>query len=477
MNDLAVRLRQYRPRSPVVFGIGVAILAVALLTGTGIWLVALAIGIPTACAVALRPQRGVILLTVVLPFDGFIKQFGPGFLNPWKQVIILGLLVLTFVCPEKARAPKGRKLPGWTWAVAGLLVLGFLSATTVDRQTALVGLRISFFSIFLAVTIWRCPLTRRDRDHLVSAFVLVAIVTSLIGLWQQVVGESYLHSLGYAYGDTIRFTSGFTLRSFSTFNLPFPFGFYLMLAILIALPMSLAEPKRLRSKVFFVSLPLLLIALLYTFVRGAFLGLAVGLLYLAFHRYKYLVYGLPFLLIAAFFIPSGATITNAVFSSSSLQERTLSWGDRLDLFADNPFGTGIGTTGAAAEKAAKLNFQNPDLTYVPDNTWLKEMFELGVLGLWMLVLLFAALVVSMRATERKSTGIDRDFLSGATAQLLAIAAASFVATYLELVPMDQLFWVMIAIAATMEPQIPRTPAVYRPGMRGLLPGGVRSADG
>src|SRR4051812_11371468 len=474
MTDLVVRMRRYRPRSDVILGAGVLVLAAALLAGYGLVLLAVTIAIPVAVAIARRPQRGVLLFTALLPFDGVIKQFGPGFLDPWKQVVILGLLLLTFVCPEEARGVRGRKLPGWTWAVLGLLALGFASAATVDRETALVGLRISYFSVLLGLTIWRCPFTRRDRDHLVSLFVLMAIVTSLVGLWQQVVGQSYLNSLGYAYGDTIRFTSGFTMRSWSTFNLPFPFGFYLMLAILIALPMSRAEPRRLRSKIFFVSLPLLLVALLYTFVRGAFLGLAIGLLYLAFHRYKYLVYGLPFLLIAAFFIPSGATITNAVFSSSSLQERTLSWGDRLDLFADNPFGTGIGTTGAAAEKAAKLNFQNPDATYVPDNTWLKEMFELGVLGLWMLVLLFAALIVSMRSTERRSTGIDRDFLSGATAQLLAIAAASFVATYLELVPMDQLFWVMIAIAATMEPQTPRSPAVYRPGMRRTA--GLRSAD-
>src|SRR5690349_10335830 len=188
MNTLAVRVRQYRPGSRVILGVGVALLAVALLTGTGIWLVALAIGIPAAWAVALRPQRGVILLTAVLPFDGYIKQFGPGFLGPWKQVAILGLLVLTFVCPEDARAPKGRKLPGWSWAVAGLLVLGFASAATVDRQTALVGLRISYFSIFLALAIWRCPFTRRDRDHLVTAFVAIAIVTALVGLWQQVVG-------------------------------------------------------------------------------------------------------------------------------------------------------------------------------------------------------------------------------------------------------------------------------------------------
>ena len=465
MTALVLRLRQYRPRSPVVMGVGVGVLAVALLTGYGLVVLALAVGIPIVCAVALRPQRGVILFTAILPFDGYIKQFGPGFLNPWKQAVILGLLVLTFVCPEAARGARGRKLPGWIWAVAGLLVLGFLSALSVDRQTALVGLRISYFSILLALAIWRCPFTRRDRDHLVTVFVTMAIVTSLVGLWQQVVGESYLHGLGYQYGDTIRFTSGFTMRSWSTFNLPFPFGFYLMLAILIALPMSLAEPRRLRSKIFFVSLPVVVLALLYTFVRGAFLGLAVGLLYLAFHRYKYLVYGIPLVLVAALFIPSGASITSAVFSSSSLQERTLSWGDRLDLFAENPFGTGIGTTGAAAEKAAKLNFQNPDLTYVPDNTFLKEMFELGILGLWMLVLLGAAIFIAMRRTERRSTGIDRDFLSGAAAQLLAIAMASLVATYLELVPMDQLFWVMAAIAATMEPQTEATPAVYRPGVR------------
>src|SRR4051812_46808264 len=117
MGALVVRLRRYRPRSSVILGVGVAILAVALLTGYGVVLVAVAIGIPVAWAVALRPQRGVLLLCATLPFDGVIKQFGPGFLDPWKQAAILGLLVLTFVCPEEARGPKGRTLPGWTWAV------------------------------------------------------------------------------------------------------------------------------------------------------------------------------------------------------------------------------------------------------------------------------------------------------------------------------------------------------------------------
>jgi O-antigen ligase len=268
------------------------------------------------------------------------------------------------------------------------------------------------------------------------------------------VGHAYLHDLGYEYDDNIRFTSGMQLRSFSTFNLPFSFGFYLMLVILIALPMALAEPKRLRNKIFFLSIPLLSVGLLFSFVRGAMLGLAIGLLYLAFHRYKLLVYGIPIVLVAALFIPSGANVSNAVFSSQSFTARTVSWGDRIDQFAQNPlFGTGIGTTGAAAEKAAFLNNKDPNATYYPDNSWLKVAFELGIFALWFFFIWLISVFLYTRKAERRVEGIDRDFISGVTAQLLAIMISALVATYLELAPMDQLFWVMITIVATMAPEL------------------------
>lgn len=452
MAALMEELRRNPIRAPWVFGTGVVIVGIGLLLGWGLIVLGLAILIPTAIAVARRPQRGVILFSALLPFDGLVRALGPGWAIPWKQAVILGLLIATVVCPPEARAPKGRKVPSWVYAFGALLALGLLSAVFQDRNTALVGLRLSYFSALIALTIWRCPLNRRERDSVVSVFLLLAVVTSLVGLWQQTVGHQYLHSLGYVYDDNIRFTTGFTLRSFSTFNLPFPFAFYLMLSILIGLPMALAEPRRLRSKLFFLSLPIVSIALLFTFVRGAFLGLAIGLLYLAFHRYKLLVYGIPIVLLAALFIPSGATLSSAVFSSSSIQERTLSWNDRIDRFADNPLGTGIGTTGAAAEKAAKLNSLDPNATYVPDNSWLKVMFELGIFGLWIMVIMLVSMFLYTRAAERRSQGIDQDFLSGAAAQLLAIMTASLVATYLELAPMDQLFWLMLGIIATIAPE-------------------------
>jgi hypothetical protein len=346
--------------------------------------------------------------------------------------------------------------------IVGLLAIGLISAAFVDRTTALTGLRISYFSVLIAVVIWRCPLDRRDRDHLISVLLFMAIVTSLVGLWQQVVGHEYLASLGYEYDENIRFTVGLTLRSFSTFNLPFSFGFFLMIAILAVLPMALAEPGRLRSKIFFISLPLLAAGLLSSFVRGAMLGLAIGLLYLAFHRYKVLVYGIPLVLVAALFIPSGATVTGAVFTSESLGERTTTWQDRFEQIVEHPLGAGIGTTGAAADRTAIIKKTNRDATYQPDNSYLKVTFELGVLGLWFLVALLVSMFLSTRAAERRCQGIDVDFVAGVSAQWLAIITSSLVATYLELVPMDQLFWIMIGIVATMAPRLAEGPAVHGP---------------
>ncbi|MGZ6978518.1 MAG: hypothetical protein ACXVJW_10450, partial [Acidimicrobiia bacterium] len=315
-------LRQRPAALPSMFVVGVVALGIGLVFGWAQWIGAVAILVPTALASYRRPQRGVLVFAAILPFDGMIKALGPAAADSWKQVFIVGLLALTFMCPPEARSQGHRKLPGWVPAFIGLVALGLASAFFVDRTTAITGLRISYFSVLLAVVVWRCPLDRRERDHLVSIFMFMALFTSLVGLWQQVVGHEYLASLGYQYDENIRFTVGFTLRSFSTFNLPFSFGFYLMLAVLIGLPMALAEPRRLRSKLFFLSLPIIAAGMLFSFVRGAMLGLAIGLLYLAFHRYKLLVWGIPLVLVAALFIPAGATLTGAVFGSTSLGDRT-----------------------------------------------------------------------------------------------------------------------------------------------------------
>jgi hypothetical protein len=84
-------------------------------------------------------------------------------------------------------------------------------------------------------------------------------------------------------------------------------------------------------------------------------------------------------------------------------------------------------------------------------------------------MMLVAMFLWMRSVERRCSGIDQDFVSGASAQLLAIMIASLVATYLELVPMDQIFWMMIGIVATMAPELAPGPAVGTASHTATLP--------
>jgi O-antigen ligase len=223
-----------------------------------------------------------------------------------------------------------------------------------------------------------------------------------------------------------------------------------MLAILIATPFSIADPKRLRSRLYFLALPVISVALVFTYVRAAWLGLGLGLLYLAFHRYKVMVYGIPLALVAFLFLPGGTSFTQAAFQSESFNARTTSWSQKYHVLLDNPLGTGIGTTGAAAATSVKLRGVN-QATFQPDNAYLKVAFELGVLGLWLFVLLLVAAFREGRSVERRVGDPERHFAAGWCAQVLAIAAAATVSTYFEMIPMDALFWITLGIVSTMAP--------------------------
>jgi len=82
---------------------------------------------------------------------------------------------------------------------------------------------------------------------------------------------------------------------------------------------------------------------------------------------------------------------------------------------------------------------------------LKVLFELGVFGLWLMAAMIVSIFLFTREVERRSDGIDRDFVNGVAAQLLAIMTAALVATYFALSPMDQLFWMMLGVVATIAP--------------------------
>jgi hypothetical protein len=342
-------------------------------------------------------------------------------------------------------------------AVIGLLLLGGFSASMVGGSQALEGLKVNYFYILLAFAIWRCPLTPRDRDRLVTILMATGFIVSVVGLAQQVIGPTALNNLGYDYGTTIRTTGGtFLLRSFSTFVQPFPFALFVMAVLLLGITIALTDQKRLRNRLFLLATPIYLLGILSAFVRAAWLGLAVGMLYLGFKRYRLLLIGLPIGLIVFLFI--GSNVSDTLLSSSSFQARTSGWGQNFDKIQQHPFGNGIGSAGVVAEITNTSSSPPPDSSsttsstnqpYQPDNYYFKVTYELGVLGLWFFLLLVITLFRSFNALGNRLSGVDAAFADGVAALVLAAMAASIVATFFEIFPLDLFFWLLVGVTASM----------------------------
>lgn len=437
-----------------------------------------------ALALVRRPQRGLLVLAALLPFDGLLLLVPEAtWLSPWKEALVLGVLAATLFAPDAARAARPapdqpRRLPGWAVAAAALFVLGAASAIAVGGPAALWGLKISSFYLLVPVVLWRCPFDARERDALVTILMSTGVVTALVGLVQQVAGPERLNALGYEYNTAIRFAGGF-LRSFSTFTQPFSFGLFLTLVLLVCLPVAASDVRRLRNLVFLTLTPVLVVGMATSVVRGAFLGLAAGLVLLFAWRYRGLAHLLVPAAVTLLVVPT-ATLT-AFVSSDSLGQRTTGWGKVLDQALSAPLGAGIGTTGAAAEKAVEQGAAVSDVLvldgqpYQPDNYYVRTLLELGPLGLWLVVLVGVAGTLSAVRIARRSVGTDRALAEGVAASLVGAAAASVVSTYLEIFPLDFYFWLLLGVLLCLDPPSTSTPSRSDPAAAGSRPTSASSS--
>lgn len=428
-------------------GANVALLAVAT-NRAGLVLVLL-ISVPAGLAVARRPQLGLLALMALAPFDGLLLLVpAADLLGGWKEAVILGTLGATFVAPASSRGPAGRPRPGWVQGALALVALGVVSALALGGGQGLVGLKISFFYLLVPWIAWRCPLDERERDRLTTILLGTAIATAVYGLLQQAIGAQGLVAMGYEYNSEVRF-SGPYLRSFSSFIQPFPFALFLMLATLIAAAAALSDPRRLRSRVTFAVLPVLALALGFTFVRAAWLGLGIGLLLLGVKRHRVLLAGVPVALVLVLLLPG--SVASTAFSGDSSQERIATWSENLGAVRERPLGFGVGSGGSAAVRAIEEGTaadREEELLLLPDNHYFKVLYELGVVGLWLFLLVLTAAYRSVRAVARLSTGEDAALAWGITAAIAACATAALMANLFEIFPVDLLFWLLLGIASS-----------------------------
>jgi hypothetical protein len=437
------------------------------------WIVAgLHVLLAFAVVVGPRPQRGVLLLAALAPFSGLLLLVPhPPLVDLWSEALVAGTAVAALAAPAAARRQAGGSLPGWVPALLALMAVGLLSAAAVGGTQAITGFKINYYYALLLPILWRCPLSARERDHLVSVLMGTGVLVALVGLWQQAVGQEALHDLGYEYNVTIR-TAGGLLRSFSTFNQPFPFGLYLTLVLLVATPVALRELQRPRNALFLALTPVLILGMLSSIVRAAIAGLAVGGLFLWRHRDRRLAHAVPVVLVVLLLLPP--RVYGPLLSATSLGERSSGWAATFGEVLAAPFGNGIGASGSAAEKTALVVGGHQGI-YQPDNYYFKTLYELGPIGLWLFVLFLISVITCAVATsraawaravtsdaERLTARRDASLAAGIGASVLGACVASFVSTYFEIFPVDLFFWLLLGVLPSLHPASPSPPSPCAP---------------
>ncbi|MGP6175230.1 O-antigen ligase family protein [Corynebacterium sp. A21] len=397
-----------------------------------------------------RPQWGILIIATLVPFHG-VLYIAPVASSWWKEAAVLAV---AGACIFATRPRDRMTLAPWLPVALVLVVFGVISGVAVLGAGAAFPVKIAFFYLIPTVIVYFFPFTRRDKDLLVTSLLWTGLSSALFGLWQQLVGGWVLADLGYDWNEHIR-SAGPLLRSFGTFNQPFPFGFYMMVVLVIGGATALAEPGRWRSRFFWLISPILLVSMATSVVRAAIIGLLAAVIVLGVVMHRWIlricaaIAGLGALILPLVLLMESGGVLATMLSPTSLLDRGGHWSAMLPQMLIHPFGMGLGTTGAAAERVHSLA-DSLSGVYQPDNQYLKIGLELGLLGLALYALVVGiALVVLRRLILIQRDPLERAFTVGALAVTVAALVAGAFSTYLEIFPLDFFFWLLLAVAASV----------------------------
>lgn len=193
-----------------------------------------------------------------------------------------------------------------------ILLSGFLGVGGAESAFRAV-LSFSFLAVAFCISL---SADDKDRECAVSAIVAASAVSAVVGVWQIFKG-------GYESGwlDSAVF-SGISVRVTSLFGNPNVYSAYLLLVIPFVFFRAVGAVVLKKKLLYFVLLALLVLCMVQTWSRGAWLGLALEFLVcVAFYRRRLVPYALLSL-------PAFAVTVSAL--SSDIRTRLLSIGDLSD---------------------------------------------------------------------------------------------------------------------------------------------------
>ncbi|NDQ56957.1 MAG: hypothetical protein GZ088_07780 [Acidipila sp.] len=449
------------------------------------WLIVLGWGLLAVAVLALvtfyfmilaRWERGIYGLLIFLPFCGLLTlvfypwRGAPG-LNPvlykdWLFVIPAYIGYLGARTLKRASPPTIGRLPAMLMGSFILLVLlQMLNPGVGSYLVALIGAKVWLFYIPLYPLTAALVTKRRDVIFLLRLLVVMAVVPCAFGIVEYVLARmfDYRTVMEAIYGvaaqtATQEFThfdvaGGWIQRIPSTFSFVAQFFSFTLAMMAPCYALGRMDPSPRWRRFAQWMLVVAVVAALLSGVRAAFVFVPLLLA---------LMYGLDRgfggAVRVGVYVAAAAGITIAISRviAASLYDHIAflfvlyaedtAYGGLLQAITSSPLGSGTGTNTGAARYA----IGRPELFISIENYYAKVTFELGVLGLLLVWVLFAALIWQGWKAQKKmlDTGL-RTCAATLVAFLIALTIYSFKGSFIDLDPLNVYFWMFAGLLAKL----------------------------
>ena len=392
-----------------------------------------------------RPDFGLLSLPVLTPFLGWMPKLPLPGVNPLN--ILLLTVFFAYAIPAAMRRDHflgmGR-LGKWLLflvALAGVSIIrGAAFPTGFQFDAGEAGIQLFRCSMTFTVYFIGLAMTRQAnlRRRLVWAIVAGLLAEAIVTI---------------VYGRTGR--GGRATGSFGQSN---DLGAFLAIFTVFAASLLPAARTFLPRITIWAAMILGSIAVLFTISRGAILGLALGLLLVAFRTSKLLTGVLVVVLATApLWTPDfvkdrvlGTQVEDEEFDEVTLeassQLRVDTWRAIMDVVTNHPL-DGVGFTGLGyvlPETGSAMGVAVKDSAH---NTYLRFLGEMGILGLILfVVLLFKCWSLGRRAEKHGTSEFDRRTGAGLSAATVVLALSCAFGDRFFPILITGNFWLLCALA-------------------------------
>ena len=391
---------------------------------------------------ALLRYRLVLLLAWIMidVFIGSSVSFFNG--SNFDSGLTLPVVLLMFYFPIKRTF---QRMPALAFLLAYLFWV--LASISVSSMSAGAFLTIWFiFLDYVAVSVLtiNALTTQKRLTLIVDAILLLSTIIALYGIYgyftkQNGIPDAQIPSL-------FRISSIFSQT---------PTALAIFLTVVIPLSFYRATTlKGIKRVIGWLLIILLLITLVLTFSRGAFVSAAVSILVIILFlpSRKMRVSMISGIIVLASLGALAVTVANIpIFTRffnqdiSSLNGRTYLWNAILDHFDPTRLlGNGLNASNALLTNLRVGTGANVIAT-APHNLFLGTLYDQGVIGLILLLLVFIVLTVSLIAGIRNTTGDRRMLFVTALAVLASILVQAFESNEIWNQAVGIYFWIVMSL--------------------------------